>query len=297
MQPLKKPGPARKLYRHVIYVVPTSSNPSGKTMSLRRREGLVRLARAHDALVVCDDVYDFLQWPLQQDLASAESSDSSLKLPRLCDLDRAMGPAEGDDGGFCHAVSNGSFSKIAGPGLRTGWVEGSPAFAKGLGNTASTLSGGAPSQFCAAMLGYLVQTGDLERHVNAVLRPSLQRRHRLITDAICEFLRPLGFETRGSSLAGAETYGGYFVWLTPNRREMPSAKLIADLAQKEENLIIGHGRIFEVRGDEHRASFGKEIRLCYAWESEADLVDGVKRLASLLKRMQRGQEEHDEEHV
>ena len=32
-------------------------------MSRSDREALVRLAREFDALVVTDDVYDFLQWP------------------------------------------------------------------------------------------------------------------------------------------------------------------------------------------------------------------------------------------
>ena len=35
----------RKIYRHDIYAVPTFANPSGKVMSLGRREVLVRLAR------------------------------------------------------------------------------------------------------------------------------------------------------------------------------------------------------------------------------------------------------------
>jgi DNA-binding transcriptional MocR family regulator len=46
----------RKLYRHVIYCVPSFSNPSGRIMSLRRRQDLVRLARRYDALIVADDV-------------------------------------------------------------------------------------------------------------------------------------------------------------------------------------------------------------------------------------------------
>ncbi|KAF4584215.1 Aspartate/tyrosine/aromatic aminotransferase [Ophiocordyceps camponoti-floridani] len=107
-------------------------------MSLRRRESLVRLARRYDALLISDDVYDFLQWPLHDSFPPPPT------LPRLCDIDLSMGPEANDPHNFGHAISNGSFSKIAGPGMRTGWVEGSRAFIAGLGDTASTLSGGAP---------------------------------------------------------------------------------------------------------------------------------------------------------
>ncbi|KAF7518007.1 hypothetical protein G7054_g13596 [Neopestalotiopsis clavispora] len=60
----KDPKPYRKIYRHIFYCVPSFSNPSGKTMSLARRRRLVELAREWDALVIADDVYDMLQWPL-----------------------------------------------------------------------------------------------------------------------------------------------------------------------------------------------------------------------------------------
>lgn len=100
-------------------------------MSLQRREELIRIARRFDALVVADDVYDFLQWETQH---GALSMPSKACLPRLVDVDRYL------DGGtecsyshhFGNAVSNGSFSKIVGPGCRTGWVEGTSAFIEAL---------------------------------------------------------------------------------------------------------------------------------------------------------------------
>ncbi|KAK9418248.1 putative Pyridoxal phosphate-dependent transferase [Seiridium unicorne] len=49
-----------KIFKHVIYVVPTFSNPIGKTMSLRPRLNLFRLAIEYDALVISDDVYESL---------------------------------------------------------------------------------------------------------------------------------------------------------------------------------------------------------------------------------------------
>ncbi|KHN99302.1 aminotransferase [Metarhizium album ARSEF 1941] len=283
LKPAKLPGPTRKLYRHVVYIVPTCANPSGKTMSLRRREGLVRLARRHNALVVCDDVYDFLQWSI--DPKDQRGNGSDLRLPRLCDIERSMGFSDQDPGKFGYAISNGSFSKIAGPGVRTGWVEASSKFVIGLGDTSSTLSGGAPSQLCAAILGETLRTGELQRHIACTVCPSLRKRHKLAMTAIHQCITPLGYCARETSLVGAQIYGGYFIWLSPREGVPLSSKLVADVAVKEENLAIGYGCMFEVRGDEGSAPFDGDIRICFAWEAEDALIQGIHRLGSLLKRM------------
>jgi DNA-binding transcriptional MocR family regulator len=97
-------------------------------MTMRRREELVRMAREYDALVVCDDVYDQLQWPANPN--SGGPALAKAVLPRLVDVDRfldAGAEREGSDG-FGNVASNGSFSKIAAPGMRTGWLEGRFAY-------------------------------------------------------------------------------------------------------------------------------------------------------------------------
>lgn len=104
-------------------------------MSLQRRKELVRIAREFDALVVTDDVYDFLQWP--SDLKSESMSLQKAVLPRIVDVDRYLdggAEREGADG-FGNALSNGSFSKICGPGLRTGWVESTTKLSYGVSQT------------------------------------------------------------------------------------------------------------------------------------------------------------------
>ena len=104
-----------------------------KVMSLKRREQLVRLARRYDSLIVTDDVYDFLQWSSSTTTPPPSVRLDRAVLPRLADVDRYL------DGGPIHewgnAVSNGSFSKILGPGVRTGWAEGTPKFSWGLSQT------------------------------------------------------------------------------------------------------------------------------------------------------------------
>lgn len=131
-QKLKPPRPWSKIYRHLIYAVPTFANPSSKTMSLSRRQDLVRIARKYDALIITDDVYDQLQWPAS--LSAPNRNLETAALPRLVDIDRQLdGGAEraGSDA-YGNAVSNGSFSKIVGPGCRTGWAEGTKKLAYGL---------------------------------------------------------------------------------------------------------------------------------------------------------------------
>lgn len=127
-QKLKPPRPWRKIYKHVIYAVPTFANPSGKVMSLDHRERLVRLARQYDALLVTDDVYDFLQWPSSPG-GNRELQDHAC-VPRLVDVDRYLDGGPVDEWG--HAISNGSFSKLIGPGTRTGWAEATEKVAYGL---------------------------------------------------------------------------------------------------------------------------------------------------------------------
>lgn len=97
-------------------------------MSLRRRETLVRLAREYDALIVSDDVYDMLQW--RSDPQAPFVPLDTAPLPRLVDVDGYLDGGPKDEWG--NTLSNGSFSKLVAPGVRTGWGEGMPKLAYGL---------------------------------------------------------------------------------------------------------------------------------------------------------------------
>lgn len=275
-------------------------------MTLRRRESLVQLARKHNALIICDDVYDFLQWPILHPPTTSTTTTpqkplplpAHALLPRLCDIDAKLGPSAHDADPFRphgHAISNGSFSKLIGPGVRTGWVASTAAFAFGLSQTGSTRSGGAASQVAAAMICEMMRAGDLDRHVAGMVRPALQRRHGRALRVVREWLSPLGVAVRESSFGGVEdgensggggggVYGGYFLWLTlPDGG--PGAKEIAERVKEEENLIVAPGGIFEVYGDEESVKLDRNIRLCFSWEEEDVVIEGIERLARVMRRM------------
>ncbi|KAI1193107.1 PLP-dependent transferase [Nemania serpens] len=356
----KDPRPHRKIYRHVVYCVPAFSNPGGRTMTLERRRALVALARRRDALVVCDDVYDMLQWDVEASPSPTSSSSSSSPLslasqskssppgrrnlhrallPRVVDLDLAAGRSPHDPPGkrFGHVVSNGSFSKLVAPGTRTGWTYSTADFALGASQTGSTRSGGAASQFAAIVICQLLlrpssssasslgscrgrgevevrekdgkeeeeeeeeeEECELDNHIRHTLLPSYARRHGLLMRAIRAELVPLGIRVREDSLCGlGGVYGGYFVWMTlpggPNtgdgrgererERQWPTAQAIAARCRADEDLLIGNGELFAVHGDEDAARFDDAIRLCFAWEDEGNLVEGVERLGRVVRRM------------
>jgi DNA-binding transcriptional MocR family regulator len=113
----KPPKPWNKIYKHIIYCVPTFSNPSSKTMTFARRQELVRIAREHDALVVTDDVYDQLQWPTSSiNTEIQEEKYASLKavMPRLVDVDKALegGSERAGSDGFGNVASNGRYAVV-----------------------------------------------------------------------------------------------------------------------------------------------------------------------------------------
>jgi DNA-binding transcriptional MocR family regulator len=99
-------------------------------MSLSRRKDLIRLARKYDALIIADDVYDFVHWRTDTPSNDPGTRGFSDILPRLVDIERTLDDGPIDRFGNC--VSNGSFSKLVGPGCRVGWAEGTPDFAFGL---------------------------------------------------------------------------------------------------------------------------------------------------------------------
>lgn len=99
-------------------------------------------------------------------------------------------------------------------------------------------------------------------------------------EALEEHLVPLGVKVSNASPSGTDVAGGYFVWL-----ELPegmSAERVSAAAKVDENLIVAHGDLFEVYGDEKSVTFPRSLRICFAWEDEGNLVEGIQRLASAI---------------
>ncbi|EXJ94830.1 hypothetical protein A1O1_03228 [Capronia coronata CBS 617.96] len=294
--PYKRPPQYSKLYRHVIYLVPTFSNPSAKTYTLERREALVRLARKNDALIITDDCYDFLSWTAgaKDKEASHANGNGTFHYasmpppppPRLVDVDHSL---PGGDLEWGNAVSNGSFSKIMGPGMRCGWAEATPAFIVRLNLVGATMSGGAPGQFSSTLIEHALRTGALEAHLQNVLIPTYQTRSATLRRVTEEYLGPLGVDIdtgRPFQLEDGrqdeEVLGGFFLYIM-----FPpgiSADEVAAVALKDYNVRLLSAGMMAVKGSKSSdPRLSRGARFCWAWEEEEQLIEGVRRVAQVLK--------------
>lgn len=97
----------------MYYTIPTYHNPTGILFSPEVCEGLIKLSRKYDFLITCDDVYNILYYK------DKEAPKRLLAYDNRQDKDFKG-----------NVISNGSFSKILGPGVRLGWLEVPPRLKK-----------------------------------------------------------------------------------------------------------------------------------------------------------------------
>ena len=127
----------------------------------------------------------------------------------------------------------------------------------------------------------LLESGDLQQHIVETLQPAYARRYYSLMSAIKEHLIPLGVQLPQTE---RDLMGGYFVWFS-----LPpplDAVRVAIRAKTQHNLIVAPGAMFGVYGDVDIETLKGKIRVCFAWEQEELIVEGIERLGSVIRNMQ-----------
>jgi 2-aminoadipate transaminase len=161
----------------------------------------------------------------------------------------------------------GSFSKILTPGVRVGWIVANESFIRQL-----TIAKQG-TDLCSSSLGMKlvldsVLSGKLESHI-ASLRILYRRRRDAMLQALSRYMPPEVNWTRPQ--------GGFFIWL-----RLPSyidTKAMLPFAVTEEKVAYVSGIGFHVDG-----SGSNTIRLAYSEASEAEIEEGISRLARVIRR-------------
>src|SRR5207344_883460 len=161
-----------------LYTIPTFQNPSGRTLSVERRQRLAELAAERNLLVLEDDPYGLVRYDGEP-------------LPSLFEL-------SGGRVAYCS-----SFSKTVAPGVRVGWYVLPPQLAAEIEALAVSTYISPP---------YLSQATVFEFLRRESFGPNLERVNGLLRERRDAMLEALARELPEDA-SWTRPDGGYFVWV------------------------------------------------------------------------------------
>ncbi len=224
----------------VYYAVTNFQNPSGLTYSAAKRRAVADLLAGSETLFVEDDPYGELRFAGEhQSPVFALRPENSLLL--------------------------GSFSKVAAPGFRVGWivVRGPARDKLVVAKQAADLHTSTVSQ---RILSRYLETCDLDAHIERI-RDNYGRQARAMVDALGRHMPPEVRFTRPE--------GGMFCWAT-----LPEGASAMDLfeAAIPQKVAFVPGRAFYTDG-----TGGNTMRLNFSNSDPERIEDGMARLGRCVK--------------
>jgi len=250
----------RHPFKAAVYVIPTYHNPTGICYSPDKCKKLVELARKHNVLVISDDIYNLLTYK-KSDGVNFDASP-----PRLFTYD-----CKTDAGYKGNVISNGTFSKIAAPGLRVGWMEVPYSVRDHLNKMSYIpISGGGMSYYVSRVLAGMLQNGDLDRHVEG-LRVKHKSRMSAFVTSVEQRLSKYGVTITNPD-------GGYFLWVKlPD--DVTGDDVLAE-SSKNEKITFVPGVKTSFSGN-----FKNYIRLSLAYYEAEEIKVGVERFCDAVERV------------
>jgi 2-aminoadipate transaminase len=257
---LERTGELERL--RMIYVVDYFQNPTGLTLSLRRRQHLVELARRYSRrqrlFILEDAAYRELRYD-GADLPSIKSFDESNE----------------------HVILAMTFSKPCAPGLKTGYG----LLPRGLAEPLLRLKGNhdfGSANLTQHLLDRLLETGAYDRHVAELCQVYRHKRDTLLA-ALADELRGDG------SVHWTHPHGGLYVWLTfPAEVDTgPDGDLMR--AALAEGVLYVPGQFCYING-ENGPLPTCEARLSFGVAPPEQLREAVRRLARAARKI------HHKEH-
>ena len=226
-----------------IYTVPDFQNPAGVTLSAGRRKELLEICYQYDLPLVEDTPYRELRF-------EGEAPPDLLSM---------------DDLG--HVVSLHTFSKILFPGMRLGWALASKDIIDKMELAKQSMDLCTPSFTQSIVLRY-IERGLLDPQIQSIIK--IYRRKR---DIMLEALEAHMPKVEGISWTHPE--GGLFLWVTlPD--EIDTEEMFTEAVENDVAYVLGKAFCAN-SGGEH------SMRLNFSYPHEAEITEGVRRLAAAVK--------------
>ncbi|KUO93253.1 MAG: aminotransferase [Vulcanisaeta sp. CIS_19] len=226
-----------------VYVIPTGQNPTGITMSRERRKALLEVASKYDVLIIEDDPYGYIYF------GDGEPPD------RLKAMD-----SEG------RVIYLSTFSKIAAPGLRLGWVAANREVIRWfeLAKQSIDLHTSTLNQYIAVEL---LKRGVIERNI-----PRIKEIYRTKRDLM---LQALG-EYMPDSVSWTKPSAGMFIWLTAPEN-IDTGEML-NVAIRKYGVAYVPGKSF-YPNEERR----NDMRLNFTYPTPQQIFEGIRRLSLAIR--------------
>ena len=234
-----------------IYVLPNFQNPSGVTLSLKRRQELVELADRYGVPIVEDDPYGQIRFEGEH-------------LPPLSVVDSQYRGENGEnyDG---NVIYLSTFSKLLAPGLRIAWVIGAETVIRKLVQ-AKQSADLHTSSFNQVAVYEISKDNFIDKHVE-IIRATYKERRDAMLEAMDEFFP--------SEVTWTHPEGGMFLFV--HLPEGMDATEIFKIAV-ERNVAYVPGAAF------HAAGGGENtMRMNFSYSTPDTIREGIARLGILLK--------------
>lgn len=280
---------------HLMYTVTIGQNPTGVSLSLRRRREIYALCERFDVIIIEDDPYWYLQYT--ESSHPPAGGGSTAKYPFL----EAMTPSFVTIDTSGRVVRLDTFSKTIAPGCRLGWITAQPAFIDRFMriSEASSLS---PSGFVQAMVAQLLTEWGMDGWVSWLenLRGMYEKRMLSMCAALEKHAEAVVAEVGedGVMVEKVRMYdfekpmGGMFVWVRVNIRLHPAyEKYTAVLGHTKLDMMMqlwGYvaetqlslpcpGWTFAANGEIKEDAAAERLRFCFAAIEEEAVGEATER--------------------
>lgn len=240
-----------------MYCLPNFQNPAGTTLSMTRRQALIRLSNRSGIPIIEDDPYGVLRYEGEH-------------LPPLVALDADYQTNDQDSrSGFSmgNVIYLGTFSKTLAPGLRLGWV----LAPTGVIDRLVMAKQGADlhtSSFDQMLAYQMLGDGFLDKHIQ-LIRATYHERRDVMLAAMARYFPEECSWTRPA--------GGMFLWArTP--AWIDTVDLIEEAVQYGVAYVPGSAFYFDSQRGRNT------MRLNFSNAQPEQIEEGIKRLGELLKK-------------
>ncbi|AIL33225.1 aminotransferase-like domain-containing protein [Basilea psittacipulmonis] len=230
-----------------IYCLPNFQNPTGRTLSLARRQDLVKKAVEHHLPIVEDDPYGELRYEGEA-------------LPSLLQLGREAGAT---------VIRFGTFSKILAPGLRMAYIIAPKEIIAKLVQIKQAIDLHSPSINQMAIYE-TIKDGFLKTHI-----PKIQALYQ----AQCQYMLNAMDKEFPKNVSWTRPKGGMFLWVTlPENVDTTS---LLKRSVEEKSVAYVPGEAFYTQAIKPK----NNMRLSFVTVSKEKIDEGIAGLGALLKEV------------